>query len=119
MRIFTRYYISLENIFLGDFRPKCSACVHKGSTIMRSLNSMLRPTLLLIKRAVGKHHSTRMLSNTIPPFDVSPPTVSLLNSFDRSQFHKEIPVLAVRVTPAKAGLFLKSIVMKGYAMIKI
>lgn len=58
-----------------------------------------------------------MLSQQISSLDVSPPIVSSLNSLDRSQFYKEIPVLAVRVTPAKAGLFLKSTVMKGCAII--
>ncbi|KAF8514796.1 Met-10+ like-protein-domain-containing protein [Gautieria morchelliformis] len=54
-----------------------------------------------------------MLSQGIPPIDISPPIVSSLKVFDRSQFYREIPVLAVRVTPVKAGLFLKAPAMKG------
>ncbi|KAF8586228.1 hypothetical protein K439DRAFT_1556822 [Ramaria rubella] len=54
-----------------------------------------------------------MISHTIPPIDISPPIVSGLQSFDKAQFHKEIPVLAVRVEPSKAGVFLKSPIMRG------
>jgi tRNA (guanine37-N1)-methyltransferase len=54
-----------------------------------------------------------MLSQDLPPIDISPPIVSSLKLFDRSQFYREIPVLAVRVTPVKAGLFLKAPAMKG------
>lgn len=74
---------------------------------------MFRLSVLRIKSAIPNQYSIRMLSQEIPPIDTSPPIISSLNSFDRSQFYKEIPVLGVRVTPAKAGLFLKSPVMKG------
>ena len=59
----------------------------------------------------------RMLSQAIPAIDASPPIGSALKSIDKAAFYKAIPVLAVRVNPTKAGLFLKSNAMRGYAFL--
>ncbi|KIJ54333.1 hypothetical protein M422DRAFT_221909 [Sphaerobolus stellatus SS14] len=49
----------------------------------------------------------------VPSLDVSPPAVQPNGTLDRSLFHREIPILAVRVNASKAGIFLRSAEMRG------
>lgn len=46
--------------------------------------------------------------------DIAPPLARWMkDSLDRSVFYRSIPVLAVRVPPAKAGLVMKAEAMRG------
>ncbi|GJJ13231.1 hypothetical protein Clacol_007482 [Clathrus columnatus] len=45
-----------------------------------------------------------------------PPKLSSVNQFNRNFFRKDIPLLAVRVSAPKAGIFLKTPVLKGFLL---
>ncbi|CCM00027.1 uncharacterized protein FIBRA_02053 [Fibroporia radiculosa] len=51
--------------------------------------------------------------------DVSPPVHRGMAVLDRDAFRKEIPILAAKVSPAKAGKLLVSQVMKRYVVVSL